>query len=198
MVLLIDNYDSFTYNIVEYLKILGSEVVVYKNDDDRVFDLDMNQISHLVISPGPGKPVDSNNSLKLLESMEGKIPILGVCLGFQCIHHLRGGTLLKGKPAHGIVEEIFHGGTGLYKGLKSPLKVTRYHSLYIDEGTLGTGLEPTSRLEGGMVMSIQDARKMLYGVQYHPEAILTEGGLDLLRNFLSMKPSSMKGSENSR
>lgn len=184
MVLLIDNYDSFTYNIYEYLKILGAVVKVYKNDDDTVFELDFKDVSHIIISPGPGRPEDARNSLKILERYTGRIPILGVCLGHQCINYLHGGSLFKGNPVHGVVEPIRHSGTGIFRGLKNPLKVTRYHSLSIDESTLSPELAVTSRLADGTIMSIENSGKLLYGVQFHPEAILTEQGLDLFKNFL--------------
>jgi len=184
MVLLIDNYDSFTFNIYEYLKILKQEVIVINNDDDSLFELDYLNISHIIISPGPKRPENAGYSLDIIKKYEGIIPILGVCLGYQCINYIHGGTLKKGHPAHGVVEKIYHNGSGIYDNIKNPLKVTRYHSLSIDEVNLNSQFSITSKLKDGTVMSIENKNKMLYGVQYHPEAILTEQGLDLFRNFL--------------
>jgi para-aminobenzoate synthetase component II len=184
MVLLIDNYDSFTYNIYEYLKILNQEVIVKNNDDNSLFMLDYEEISHIIISPGPKRPENAGFSLDIIKMYEGCIPILGVCLGFQCINYLNGGELKKGHPVHGVVEKIYHNGNGIYDNIKNPLKVTRYHSLSIVENKLDSQFTITSRLRDGTVMSIENKDKMIYGVQYHPEAILTEQGLDLLRNFL--------------
>jgi len=184
MVLLVDNYDSFTYNIYEYLKILKQDVIVKNNDDDSVFELDFELIDHIIISPGPKRPENAGYSLDIIRKFEGIKPILGVCLGYQCINYLHGGTLEKGHPVHGVVEKIYHNLDGLYENIKNPLKVTRYHSLSIEENNLDSQFTITSRLKDGTIMSIENKEKMLYGVQYHPEAILTEQGLDLFRNFL--------------
>lgn len=184
MILLIDNYDSFTYNIYEYLKILNQDVIVKNNDDSSIFLLDFEAISHIIISPGPKKPENAGYSLDIIKKYEGSIPILGVCLGFQCINYLYGGELKKGNPVHGVVEKIYHNGNGIYDNIKRPLKVTRYHSLSIEEYKLDRQFKITSRLKDGTIMSIENKDKMLYGVQYHPEAVLTEQGLDLFKNFL--------------
>ncbi len=184
MVLLVDNYDSFTFNIYEYLKILNYDVIVKNNDDDSLFKLDFDDISHIIISPGPRRPENAGYSLDIIKKYEGTIPILGVCLGHQCINYIHGGTLKKGNPVHGIVEKIYHNGNGIYENIRNPLKVTRYHSLSIEESNLDRLFTITSRLKDGTIMSIENKAKMLYGVQYHPEAILTEQGLDLFRNFL--------------
>lgn len=184
MVLIVDNYDSFTYNIYEYLKILKQEVIVRYNDDESLLDLDFSNITHIIISPGPKRPEDAGYSLDIIRNFEGKIPILGVCLGFQCINYLHGGSIKKGNPVHGVVEKIYHDSTGIYKNIRNPLRVTRYHSLSIDEKHLNSQFKITSRLKDGTIMSIEDKINMIYGVQYHPEAILTEQGIDLFRNFL--------------
>ncbi len=184
MILLVDNYDSFTYNIYEYLKILKQDVVVKNNDDSSIFDLDFDIISHIIISPGPKRPENAGFSLNIIRLYEGKIPILGVCLGYQCINYIHDGTLTKGHPAHGIVEKIYHKNDGLYNNLTNPLKVTRYHSLSIEERNLDKIFTITSRLKDGTIMSFENIELMLYGVQYHPEAILTEQGLNLINNFL--------------
>jgi para-aminobenzoate synthetase component 2 len=168
MVLLIDNYDSFTFNIYEYLKILKQEVIVINNDDDSLFELDYLNISHIIISPGPKRPENAGYSLDIIKKYEGIIPILGVCLGYQCINYIHGGTLKKGHPAHGVVEKIYHNGSGIYDNIKNPLKVTRYHSLSIDEVNLNSQFSITSKLKDGTVMSIENKNKML----------------DLFRNFL--------------
>lgn len=187
MVLLIDNYDSFTYNIYEYLKILKQEVIVKNNDDSSIFLLDFESITHIIISPGPKRPENAGYSLDVIRKFKGTIPILGVCLGLQCINYLYGGELKKGNPVHGIVEKIYHKGNGIYDNIKKPLKVTRYHSLSIEEKKLNPQFTITSRLKDGTIMSMENKKKMLYGVQYHPEAILTEQGLDIFKNFLRIK-----------
>lgn len=186
MVLLIDNYDSFTYNIYEYLQILGEHVAVYSNDDDSLLRHPMEEVSHIILSPGPGRPEGAGYSLDILRKYQGQIPILGVCLGFQCINYLYGGTLEKGNPVHGVVDPIRHTGDGLFQGLKNPLRVTRYHSLSICAAGMDPQLRATSWLEDGTVMSLDCPERRLYGVQFHPEAILTEQGLDLFRNFLEV------------
>lgn len=190
MVLLIDNYDSFTYNIFEYLKILDQDVIVKNNDDTSIFTLDFEAITHIIISPGPKRPENAGFSLDIIKKYEGTIPILGVCLGFQCINYLYGGELRKGNPVHGVVDKIFHNGKGIYNNVKNPLKVTRYHSLSIDEDWLDRQFTITSRLRDGTIMSIENEDKMIYGVQFHPEAILTEEGLELIRNFLRINNGS--------
>ncbi len=184
MVLLINNYDSFTFNIYEYLKILKQDVIVKNNDDISIFDINFNNINHIIISPGPKRPENAGLSLELIRLYEGKIPILGVCLGYQCINYMHKGTLIKGHPVHGVVDKIYHDNDGLYINIKNPLKVTRYHSLSIDESNLDKMFTITSKLKDGTIMSIENKKMMLYGVQYHPEAILTEQGLDLFNNFL--------------
>lgn len=187
MVLLIDNYDSFTFNIYEYLKILRQDVLVLNNDDIEILNMDFSEVKHIIISPGPKRPEDSGYSLDVIRRYAGRIPILGICLGFQCINYIYGGQLLKGNPVHGVVEKIYHDRQGLYSGIKNPLKVTRYHSLVIDEERLDNRLKITSRLKDGTIMSIENKKLMLYGVQYHPEAVLTEHGLEIIDNFLRIK-----------
>ena len=187
MVLIVDNYDSFTYNIVEYLKVLKQNIVLYKNDDARIFNEDFSKINHIIISPGPKKPEDSKYSLDIVKKFIGKKPIFGICLGHQIINHLYGGTLVKGNPVHGIVDPVFHNGEGLFLNIKNPLLVTRYHSLSVDEASLTPALTITSRLEDNTIMSIENQEKMLYGVQFHPEAILTECGYQIFENFLRIK-----------
>ena len=187
MVLLIDNYDSFTYNVVEYLRVLKQKILIYKNDDPLVLNEDFSKIDHIIISPGPKKPEDAEYSIDIAKKFSGKKPILGICLGHQILNYVFGGTLMKGNPAHGIVDPIYHNEEGLFKGIKNPLMVTRYHSLSIDEKNLNKELKVTSRLEDNTIMSIENREKMLYGVQFHPEAILTEAGYDILNNFLRIK-----------
>lgn len=187
MVLLIDNYDSFTYNIVEYLRVLKEDILIYRNDDPLLLNEDFSKVDHIIISPGPKRPEDSNYSLDIVSKYIGKIPIFGICLGHQIINYIFGGTLIKGNPVHGIVDEIYHDNMGLFFGIKNPLKVTRYHSLSINEENLSKELKITSRLDDGTIMSIENEEKMLYGVQFHPEAILTEAGYDILKNFLRIK-----------
>lgn len=184
MVLIIDNYDSFTYNLYHYFLILGQETIVKSRDDIKIDDVEKIRPDYIVLSPGPGRPEESVLSLEILEKYKGIIPIFGVCLGHQCIGHFFGAEIKKGKsPVHGKVHKIIHQGMGVFEGLKNPLNVTRYHSLVIDEDTLPDCLEVTARTLDGDIMGIRHKDFNIEGVQFHPEAILTEHGLDMLHNF---------------
>lgn len=185
MVLIVDNYDSFTYNLFHYFLILGQETIVKSRDEITLEDIDKLNPDYIVLSPGPGRPDESILSLEILEKYKGKIPILGVCLGHQCIGHYFGADVIKGKsPVHGKVHKINHENKGIFYGLKNPLNVTRYHSLVIDEKTLPECLEVTARTLDGDIMGVRHKEFNIEGVQFHPEAILTEHGLDMLQNFL--------------
>lgn len=185
MVLIVDNYDSFTYNLYHYFLMLGEEVVVKGRDEITIEDIKKMNPDYIVLSPGPGTPEEAKLPLEILDKFKGKIPILGVCLGHQCIGHYFGANVTKGNsPVHGKVHKIKHSDKGVFRALKSPLNVTRYHSLVIDEGTLPKDLEVTARTEDGAIMGVKHKKYKIEGVQFHPEAILTEHGLDMLRNFL--------------
>lgn len=176
--LIIDNYDSFTYNLVQYFKILGENPTVVKNDES----LPAKSFSRIVISPGPGNPDTSGLSMKALEKYHNTTPILGVCLGHQCIAQFFGAEILRAKePVHGKVSKIFHDGKGLFEGLPQGFNATRYHSLVVDN--LPETLEVTAHTDD-VIMGLKHRDLPIYSVQFHPEAILTQYGLELLRNFI--------------
>lgn len=177
--LIIDNYDSFTYNLVQYFKILGETPLVVKNDEP----MPSENFSRIVISPGPGNPDTSGLSMKVLERYHKTTPILGVCLGHQCIAQFFGGEIIRASESmHGKVSPIFHNSEGIFEGLPQGFNATRYHSLVVDN--LPECLEVTAKTKDNVVMGIKHKEAPIYGVQFHPEAILTEYGLELLRNFL--------------
>ena len=190
MLLMIDNYDSFTYNLVQYLGELGVEVRVVRNDEltvEQVADLAPERI---VISPGPCTPNEAGISVPLIQSLGGQIPILGVCLGHQAIGQAFGGRIVKARRVmHGKTSPVYHGGQGVFTGLESPFEATRYHSLVIESDTLPDCLEVTAwtqdpQGERDEIMGVRHRRLPIEGVQFHPESILTRYGHDLLRNFL--------------
>ncbi len=191
-VLVIDNYDSFTYNLVQYLGELGARVEVVRNDQATVEDLEARSPSHLLISPGPGGPLDTGISLAALERFHGRIPILGVCLGHQAIAHAFGGRVVRAPvPVHGKTSPIYHTGRGILAGLPNPFRATRYHSLVVAE-PLPEALRVTALTADGLVMALEHRQAPTFGVQFHPESILTEGGKRILENFLhSAVPSSL-------
>ena len=186
MLLMIDNYDSFTYNLVQYLGELGQEVVVYRNDEitlDRVAELGP---EHIVISPGPCTPNEAGVSVPLIQRFAGQIPILGVCLGHQSIGQAFGGRIVHATQLmHGKTSLIHHGSAGVFKWLKEPLTATRYHSLVIERSSLPQVLEVTAWTDDGDIMGVRHCSLPVEGVQFHPESILTEEGHALLRNFLT-------------
>ncbi len=183
MILMIDNYDSFTYNLVQYLSELD-EVVTVRNDRITLEEIERLGPSHIVISPGPGTPAESGISKDVIRTFLGRIPILGVCLGHQTIGELFGAEVIRAEiPFHGKVSEVHHDGGGLFLGLPQPFRATRYHSLIVDEATLPEELEVTARTADGTVMAMEHRDQPLFGVQFHPESILTEGGMELLKNF---------------
>ncbi len=190
MLLMIDNYDSFTYNLVQYFGELGADVRVYRNDEIGVDGIEALAPRHLVISPGPCTPAEAGVSVAAIRAFAGRIPILGVCLGHQSIGQAFGGRIVHAREVmHGKTSDIYHADTGIFSGLKNPYRATRYHSLVIDRASLPDCLEITAwtRTAGGEMDEIMGVRHREFdvqGVQYHPESILTEHGHDLLRNFL--------------
>lgn len=186
MILLIDNYDSFTWNLYQYFCELGAEVVVRRNDDLTLDDIDTLAPQKIVISPGPCTPSESGISLEVIRHYAGKLPILGVCLGHQAIAQAFGATIvLAAKVMHGKTSPVTHTGTGVFTGLNNPLTVTRYHSLVIDPPTLPACFEVTAWSETQEIMGIRHREWDLEGVQFHPESILSEQGHALLANFLN-------------
>ncbi len=195
--LMIDNYDSFTYNLVQYFSELGCEVIVYRNDEITITDIRQLSPDYIVISPGPCTPNEAGISLSVIEELGDEFPILGVCLGHQSIAQAFGGKVVHADEImHGKVSEIGHNGKGIYEGIPSPLSVTRYHSLVADKQTLPDCLEVTAYVENSdgtqrEIMSFCHKTKQIYGVQYHPESILTKYGHQILNNFLKLTKKSV-------
>ena len=187
MILMIDNYDSFTYNLVQYLGELGQTLVVKRNDEITPAGVRRVAPASIVISPGPGTPEDAGVSCELIRTFAGTIPILGVCLGHQCIGQVYGGQVIRAKrPMHGKTSAIHHVKTGLFRGLPDPFEATRYHSLIVKRQGLPAALRVTAWTQDGEIMGLQHARLPVYGVQFHPESILTAAGKSLLQNFLAL------------
>ncbi len=190
MLLMIDNYDSFTYNIVQYFGQLGEEVHVHRNDKITLAEIELLQPARLVISPGPCSPEEAGISVAAIRHFAGKIPILGVCLGHQSIGTAFGGTVVRSSTLmHGKTSPIHHDGKELFKDLPNPFQATRYHSLIVDRPTLPDCLETTAWTENGEIMGLRHKTLPLWGVQFHPESILTEAGMELLNNFLTISRS---------
>ncbi|HEE9789771.1 TPA: aminodeoxychorismate synthase component 2 [Enterobacter soli] len=186
MILLIDNYDSFTWNLYQYFCELGAEVVVRRNDEITLADIDALAPQKIVISPGPCTPSESCISLDVIKQYAGKLPILGVCLGHQAIGQVFGATIVRAaKVMHGKTSPVTHNGTGVFSGLNNPLTVTRYHSLVIDPPTLPACFDVTAWSDTQEIMGIRHKEWDLEGVQFHPESILSEQGHQLLANFLN-------------
>ncbi len=187
MILMIDNYDSFTYNLVQYLGELGGELLVYRNDRVTLEEMQALAPSHIVISPGPGRPQDGGISCNIIRHFYRSVPILGVCLGHQCIAEVFGGRVERAiEPVHGKTSFIHHDGRGVLRGLPQPFEATRYHSLVAIE-PLPNCLEVTARTESGQVMGLRHRDYPTEGVQFHPESILTTAGKQLLKNFLEVR-----------
>ena len=184
MVLIIDNYDSFVYNLAQYLGELGWQPVVYRNDQITLAQIEELAPSHIIISPGPCTPLEAGISNETVQHFGGKIPILGVCLGHQCIGHVYGGKIGRTPPVHGKTSLIHHDGKTIYKGLPNPFPATRYHSLIIEAEGLPPCLEVTAKTPEGIIMGVRHRDYVVEGVQFHPESILTEVGHDILTNFL--------------
>jgi anthranilate synthase component 2 len=194
MLLMIDNYDSFTYNLVQYLGELGEDVRVFRNDEIELEEVALLAPQAIVISPGPCTPKEAGISVSLIERFAGVIPILGVCLGHQAVGQAFGACIVHAKRVmHGKTSPIHHEGQGVFAGLPNPLTATRYHSLGIQRESLPASLEITAWTDDGEIMGIRHREKAVEGVQFHPESILTEAGHDLLRNFLKQKPASSYG-----
>jgi anthranilate synthase/aminodeoxychorismate synthase-like glutamine amidotransferase len=188
MVLVIDNYDSFTYNLVQYLGELGAEITVKRNDEITVEDARAFKPSHILISPGPCSPKEAGISVALIQELAGEVPILGVCLGHQSIGYAYGGDIIRAKQLmHGKTSQIRHDGKGVFAGLPNPIRATRYHSLAIARETLPKELIVTAESEDGEIMGVRHRSLPLEGVQFHPESILSESGRELLRNFLGFR-----------
>lgn len=186
MILVIDNYDSFTYNLVQYLQMIGQKVIVFRNDEIGIAEIEHINPDHILLSPGPSSPSEAGITLDVIHHYKGRIPILGVCLGHQAIGQAFGAEIVKARePVHGKVELITHDGKSIYDGIPNPLQVTRYHSLIIRKDSLPSGLEVSAETADGTIMSIRHRDYPIEGVQYHPEAILTSYGHDILRNFFS-------------
>jgi anthranilate synthase component 2 len=185
MLLMIDNYDSFTYNLVQYFGELGQDVRVYRNDAITLKEIAAMKPDHLVISPGPCSPKEAGISVAAIKEFAGRIPILGVCLGHQSIGYAFGGEIVHAKTMmHGKLSAIHHAGVGVFRGLPNPLTATRYHSLAIRRETLPDCLEVTAWTDDGEIMGVRHRTLAVEGVQFHPESIMTERGHDLLRNYL--------------
>lgn len=186
MIAVIDNYDSFTYNLVQYLGELGAEIQVFRNDAIRVKALDALDPSHIVISPGPGRPADAGISSDVIRQLGSRRPILGVCLGHQCIGEVFGGNVVRAsRLMHGKTSRIYHEREGIFAGLPSPFEATRYHSLIVAD-PLPHSLVLTAFTQSGEVMGLRHRTQPVYGVQFHPESFLTAHGKQLLRNFLEL------------
>ena len=181
-VALIDNYDSFTYNLVQLMAGLGCEPAVFRNDQVDVGEL--SRFDGLVISPGPGKPADAGVSNEAVRELSGRLPILGVCLGHQCIGEVFGGRVVRNEPSHGKTSWIRHDNSGVMAGLTDPFEATRYHSLVVERASIPSELVVTAWTADGTVMGLRHARHPTYGVQFHPESVLTKEGGKVLANFI--------------
>jgi len=190
-ILLLDNYDSFTYNLVHYIGELGAQVAVHRNDQISVSEILKMKPDGIVISPGPGNPQESGICLDLIKEASGTIPILGVCLGHQAIGEAFGGKVIRApKPMHGKISSIYHEGQGVFKGLPIPFNATRYHSLIVDRASLPECLEVTAvTADDGLIMGLSHKTHNTHGVQFHPESIASEYGHELIKNFLSLLSS---------
>lgn len=185
MLLMIDNYDSFVYNLVRYFRELDEDIEVYRNDKITIEEIEEKNYEGIIISPGPKNPKEAGLSLEIINKFKGKVPILGICLGHQCIGESFNAKITKGEyPVHGKVSEVTHNGEGIFKNLKNPLKVTRYHSLIVSKLDFPEELLITAETSDGVIMGIKHREYPIYGVQFHPEAELTEEGHKLLKNFI--------------
>mgnify|MGYP006428739021 FL=1 len=194
MILVIDNYDSFTYNLVQYIGAINPDVKVVRNDQFELNEIENWNPSHIVISPGPGRPENSGHSLNVIHKYGHTIPILGVCLGHQAITVAYGGTVIHSSEiVHGKTAKIQHNGSALFKGIDDSFMATRYHSLVAERGSLPKELKITAELENGIIMGIEHETHPIYGVQFHPESIATENGMPIIQNFLNNR--TMKNTE---
>lgn len=187
MILLLDNYDSFVHNLARYLRELGEEVEVRRNDAVTVAEAREMGPSHLVVSPGPCTPTEAGVANELIAALGEDLPVLGVCLGHQCVGEVYGGVIVRAeRPMHGKTSQVHHDGTDLFTGIPSPFRAVRYHSLVVDPSSVPDSLEVTARTERGEIMALRHRERPVWGVQFHPEAILTEHGHGLLANFLAL------------
>lgn len=188
MILVIDNYDSFTYNLVQYLGELGEDVTVRRNDEIGIEEIERMAPDHILISPGPCTPNEAGISLELIDHFKGKIPIFGVCLGHQAIGQAFGGKVVRAERLmHGKTSPIQHDGTSVFQGMESPFTATRYHSLIVERESLPDCLEITAETAEGEIMGLRHKEYPIEGVQFHPESIITDHGHTMLRNFLNQK-----------
>ena len=195
MILLIDNYDSFTYNLYQYLCELGAEVEVVRNDKVSLDEIERMNPERIVISPGPRAPAEAGISNDVIRRFGERVPTLGVCLGHQCVGYAFGGTVGgAGEIMHGKMSLIHHDGRGLFAGLPNPFEAIRYHSLAVYRQDLPPELEITAWTDGGLIMGVRHKRLPIEGIQFHPESIMTIAGKDILRNFLRMKPAASEES----
>jgi len=195
MILMIDNYDSFTYNLVQYVGELGRKTRVVRNDEVGLADVIGINPTHLIISPGPGEPSGAGVSIELIKQFADKIPILGVCLGHQCLARAFGGNVIRAERLmHGKTSQVYHLGTGIFQGLANPFSATRYHSLIVEEESLPGEIQVTAYTSEGEVMGIQLRGQPVYGVQFHPESVLSEHGHALLSNFLNVHQGTNQSS----
>ncbi len=194
MLLMIDNYDSFTYNLVQYFGELGEEVIVFRNDRITIPEIEKIKPDRIVISPGPCTPKEAGISIEVIKYFKDKVPILGVCLGHQAIGAAFGGRIVRAKNLmHGKTSMIFHDGKTIFEGIPSPFEATRYHSLVIEKETLPEELIITAWTEDGEIMGVRHKRYIIEGVQFHPESILTKHGHDILKNFLKLRGGASNG-----
>jgi anthranilate synthase component II len=193
-VLVIDNYDSFVYNLVQYLGELGAEPLVYRNDALSVAEALALEPDAILLSPGPGRPEDAGILCDLIVAGAGRVPMFGVCLGHQAIGHVYGGDVVRAPQLmHGKTSFVSHHGVGVFAGLPSPLEATRYHSLVVERSTLPASLEVTAETADGIIMGMRHREFAIEGVQFHPESILTTGGHTMLQNFLDQPAPALRG-----
>ena len=187
MLLMIDNYDSFVYNLVRYFEELGEEIIIYRNDKITIEEIEKMNIDGIIISPGPKSPNEAGLSLDIIDKFKDKLPILGICLGHQCIGHYFNAVVKKGKePVHGKMFNITHNNKGVFNNVKNPLRVTRYHSLIVSKENFPDSLEITSETDDKIIMGIRHKDYDIYGVQFRPEAEMTEEGHKILENFIKI------------
>lgn len=187
MLLMLDNYDSFVFNLVRYIEELGEEVLIYRNDKITIEEIEKLKIDGIIISPGPKSPKEAGLSLEIINRFKDDIPILGICLGHQCIGHYFKGEIVKGaEPVHGKMSYVNHNNRGIFKNIKNPLRVTRYHSLIVKNENIPEEIEITCITEDDVIMGIKHKKYEIYGVQFHPEAEMTEDGHAILKNFIEI------------
>jgi len=188
MILMIDNYDSFTYNLVQYLGELGERLVVFRNDKITISRIRRLKPERIVVSPGPGRPEDAGESCEIIRIFSDRIPILGVCLGHQCIGEVFGAKIVRAdRLMHGKTSLIYHNSQAIFKGVENPFEATRYHSLIVKRDTLPASLEIIAETKSKEIMGLKHKEFPLFGVQFHPESILTKAGKKILKNFLTIR-----------